>query len=465
MLTKQNKVGNTVISQYDYTVNAIGQRTDVAQTGTAFQAVRGIAWGYDSLGQVIKSDHSTDNAFDRAYQYDTIGNRIEARDGVTVVTGTANYTANSLNQYTAVGSLIPVHDFDGNMTTGPLPANPAANSTLVWDGENRLVSTTVGTTATTRLYDSQSRRIAETTGGNTTLFVYDGFNCIAEYSGTTLAKTRTWGLDLSGSLQGAGGVGGLLVENQGASKFYPTFDGNGNVSEYLDSTGAVAEHFEYDPFGNTVVNTDSVGQFSYRFSTKPLDFTTGLYYYAYRYYDPQTGRWPSRDPIGEEGGINLYAFVGNNGVNRSDRLGMHPIDDCSDAYSNCLSGCPMGSDPAMMVLGQNCRDRCAKDLESCRVNAVGDDFSPLPSNSPECCKYKKSDEYANTSARCFCKCAGDSDWSNYVRGCLRKAYEGGASPHNAHMACYAAASAKGYDRPEATLAKCLIKCWDYNPFN
>ena len=83
----------------------------------------------------------------------------------------------------------------------------------------------------------------------------------------------------------------------------------------------MAAHFEYDPFGNTVVNTDTSNLFTYRFSTKPVDFVTGLYYYGYRYYDPMTGRWPTRDPIGERGGVNLYGFVGNNGLNRWDVLG------------------------------------------------------------------------------------------------------------------------------------------------
>ncbi|MCP5536713.1 MAG: hypothetical protein H7A51_10865 [Akkermansiaceae bacterium] len=54
---------------------------------------------------------------------------------------------------------------------------------------------------------------------------------------------------------------------------------------------------------------------------KPLDLETGLYYYGYRYYDPVTGRWPSRDPIQEQGGSNLYAFVNNDGVNDIDVLG------------------------------------------------------------------------------------------------------------------------------------------------
>ncbi len=56
--------------------------------------------------------------------------------------------------------------------------------------------------------------------------------------------------------------------------------------------------------------------------TKPIDTTTGLYYYGYRWYDPLTGRWPSRDPIEESGGVNLYGFVGNDGVGALDLFGL-----------------------------------------------------------------------------------------------------------------------------------------------
>lgn len=74
--------------------------------------------------------------------------------------------------------------------------------------------------------------------------------------------------------------------------------------------------------GNLTAGSDSdAAAFPYRFSTKPQDAVTGLYYYGYRYYDPVTGRWPSRDPIEERGGENLYAFVGNDGVKRQDYLG------------------------------------------------------------------------------------------------------------------------------------------------
>ena len=71
---------------------------------------------------------------------------------------------------------------------------------------------------------------------------------------------------------------------------------NGNISEYLTAAGTIAAHFEYELFGNPVVNTDTANLFAYRFSTKPRDKETGLYYYGYRYYDPMTGRWPSRHP-------------------------------------------------------------------------------------------------------------------------------------------------------------------------
>lgn len=173
-------------------------------------------------------------------------------------------------------------------------------------------------------------------------YLYDDWNRIAEFSGQTLAKTYLWGMDLSGSMQGAGGVGGLLAHSEHGftedeqpvatrTTYNPTYDGNGNITECLDATGEVAAHFKYDPFGNTTVasllQTENLTleTFQYRLSTKPRDPATGLYYYGYRWYDPLTGRWPSRDPIGEDGGLNLYGFLGNGGVNKSDRLGLYCV--------------------------------------------------------------------------------------------------------------------------------------------
>jgi RHS repeat-associated protein len=336
---KTNKLAITVISKYDYAVNQIGQRSGVATSGTAFPNVPSWLWGYDSLGQVTSADSSVFTS-DRAYQFDSIGNRKKSANSLTLPPSD-NYTANVLNQYsTANGVILPTaptpapYDFDGNLRFDGGVNKDNQPREYIWDAENRKieVKNSTGTTIEKNVFDSGSRKIATTANGITTVYLYEGFNCIAEYefniqnSSFNIAKTRLWGTDLSGTLQGAGGVGGLLSESHiskpQSPTFYPTYDGNGNVSEYLKADGDVSVHFEYDPFGNTVVNTDTSNQFAYRFSTKPLDFVTGFYYYTYRYYDPVTGRWPSRDPIGERGGVNLYGFVGNDGLGRVDILGL-----------------------------------------------------------------------------------------------------------------------------------------------
>ena len=278
---------------------------------------------YDPLGQLTSAD-STVTGQDRAYQYDAIGNRKKSADSLTLPV-TDNYTANSLNQYSVEpvnggSSISPAYDFDGNATAYPVPVAPSAISTLGWDAENRLISSTVSGTTTVYQYDAGGRRVAKTTGTTTQLSLYDGWKVVAEYSkiaaaSATLQKTNLWGMDLSGSMQGAGGVGGLLsVSSLTTSSpmtftsYFATCDGNGNVSEYLAATGAVSAHFEYDSFGRSTIDTDTIGQSAYRFSTKAYDTETGLSYYGYRYYDSTGGRWISRDIVHEVGGLNLYGF-------------------------------------------------------------------------------------------------------------------------------------------------------------
>ena len=161
---------------------------------------------------------------------------------------------------------------------------------------------------------------------------YDGWNLIFEISNspsqTETTKSFLWGHDLSGSLQGAGGVGGLLaVTESDGSTYYPAYDGNGNVMGYYAAdTGESVAEFEYGPFGELIRATGSKQDvFNFRFSTKYEDAETGLLYYGFRYYDPVTGRWLSRDPIGENGGLNLYGMVGNSPVNLWDYLGLASV--------------------------------------------------------------------------------------------------------------------------------------------
>jgi RHS repeat-associated protein len=309
---------------------------------------------YDSYGQLDGSTNFNNSADDRTYTYDAIGNRLTA----TADTDTTSYWADSgatqaganpLNQYVkttypSATSITSVHDLDGNLKTGPLPGAAALSpgvpipsfGELTWDGENRLVKAVVNGTTVNYAYDHLSRLTSRSEGispATSTHYLYDGWNRIAEYtyadSEYTLARTYLWGLDLSETPQGAGGVGGLLcIDSGNDARYYPAYDLNGNVIAYLDNSGQPAAHYQYDPFGNLTVDWESnAADFPYRFSTKPQDPITGLYYYTYRWLDPLTGRWKSRDPIGEEGGMNLYGFVGNDGVNVWDYLGLKITDE------------------------------------------------------------------------------------------------------------------------------------------
>ena len=113
------------------------------------------------------------------------------------------------------------------------------------------------------------------------------------------------GLDLLGSLQGAGGVGGLLstteITENTEETYYASYNANGNVSEYVNDSDSVVAHYEYSPFGKLTSSGGKADDFNHRFSTKYLDDETSVYYYGYRYYSSELGRWLSRDPIGEEG--------------------------------------------------------------------------------------------------------------------------------------------------------------------
>jgi RHS repeat-associated protein len=357
-------------------VNDIGQRGGVATAGSAFgNANRGWTWGYDALGQVTSAVNAADTGLNRSYAYDAIGNRTSATDGTGGTAVTTGYTPNNLNQYATIDPgdpVSPVHDADGNLTEDMAVNQDSEDRQYVWDAENRLVAINKvdsrdengEVTGTTLLasygYDPLGRRIRTITttdanqGETDIAYLYDGWNVAVEYvigmiedpedpeeeiPWPVVHTFNVWGLDLSGSLQGAGGVGGLLATGifHGSIQgfYFPTYDGNGNISEYLDDAGDEAVHFEYDPFGRLadVPNEQIAGiaeVLTYRFSTKPIAFESGLYYYGYRYYDPVTGRWPSRDPIGEMGGINLYGFVGNNGVNRIDDLGLADCSKCNE---------------------------------------------------------------------------------------------------------------------------------------
>jgi RHS repeat-associated protein len=236
------------------------------------------------------------------------------------------------------------HDLDGNLI------KDGRWTAYVWDGENRLIEmkrdTATPTEARQRLtfeYDHLGRRMRKrffTWSGSDwaeqreTIYLYDGWNLVAELDGNNAnatLRTYVWGTDLSGGRSGAGGVGGLLwVNNSQTTGGLPTgihfvaYDGIGNVSGLTSATdGSSTARYEYGPFGEPLRTTGPLASANpIRWSTKVTDDESGLVYYGYRYYSWSSGRWPNRDPLGEDGGENLYLGAGNNFVNEFDVLGL-----------------------------------------------------------------------------------------------------------------------------------------------
>ncbi len=221
-----------------------------------------------------------------------------------------------------------VYDLDGNLTFD-------GTWSYEWDGENRLKAMSMTDVATIpnpqrkRLefgYDHMSRRISKVvktwngssfTSPVTNLFVYDGWNLLAVLtSDLGLLTSFTWGQELSGTMDGAGGVGGLLMvvrHSSPSTHCFVAFDGNGNVTALLNAvSGAVEARYEYSPYGEILRTTGPLASNNpFRCSTKFWDEESGLVYYGYRYYSPWLGRWVNRDPIEEGGGSNLSGFCQN----------------------------------------------------------------------------------------------------------------------------------------------------------
>jgi RHS repeat-associated protein len=223
---------------------------------------------------------------------------------------------------------------------------------------------------------------------------------IQERDGLNLpAVIYTRGLDLSGTFEGAGGIGGLLAISDlkssisSPSHFYYHADGNGNVTMLVNAQQVVIARYLYDPFGNALgASGPSVNANLYRFSSKETHQNSGLVYYLYRYYDPGLERWLNRDPLTDDGftmhhalraflphtpiaelveGSSLYEFVGQNPICRYDPYGLAEgfpfVRNCTTTeLKSCAEGC--GSKP----------------VESCKVWEWYDKDGNLTSSTKIC---------------------------------------------------------------------------------
>jgi len=296
-------------------------------------------------------------------------------DGPNTLTTTAidqyNRTPTQVTTVNLPQSVTLFYDANGNLTNDGLRR-------FEYDGADRLSAVYVPNAWRAEFfYDGLSRtRITKEYNWqgawaktNETRYVYLGRLVVQERnSADNPTVTYTRGLDLSGTWDGAGGIGGLLARtDSNGSAFYHN-DGAGNITALINSAGQIQARYAYDPFGNLVSKRGPLADANvYRFSSKEHLPNAGLYYYGFRFYDPNLQRWLNQDPIGLAGGVNLYRFVGNDPLNFVDLLGLA-------TYPEGFIG-PMQPEDFLIGGGGNYTMRVSPNGELLPTDGGGEDLS------------------------------------------------------------------------------------------
>jgi RHS repeat-associated protein len=264
----------------------------------------------------------------------TYGDFTFARTNLTLLNGTNSFTNIAQNVYgtnftntltvNLPASVTLNYDNNGNLT------NDGARS-FAYDWENQLTNITLaGQWKADFVYDGLNRRrvvrefvwqSGAWTLTNEIHYVCDGPLVIQERdTNSNPLVTYTRGLDLSGSIQGAGGIGGLLARTDANGTAFYHADAVGNITALMDGNENIVARYLYNPFGKVL------GQRGIMAGVNALQASSmfqldGIGFYPRRPTDANLQRWLTQDPIGEWGGINLYGFVGNNPINWIDSWG------------------------------------------------------------------------------------------------------------------------------------------------
>ncbi len=299
-----------------YYYDASGQRTE--RRGLAGKDT----FGYDDKRQLESASRENQNSEQDSswrfqYDYDLVGNFKSSTDR----DGAGAFVVNELNQYSEInklGTRLLKYDLNGNLTHDGF-------SEYAFDDCDRLIGVVRGEWVGKFYYDGLGRLALAQTGSSSDLKsmrrVYSDALNVLEFSVESNEYLQiTRGLDLSGGWQLFGGIGGLLALTAPDSSLDLVSGAGGDVEiERAYSIGTISKR-SYSPFGDNVADFSSIHRFG--FSSKEFFKDLGVTFFGRRFYLPGLGRWLGRDPIEEEGGLNLYGFVGNNPVNRIDPWGL-----------------------------------------------------------------------------------------------------------------------------------------------
>ncbi len=308
-----------------------------------------VTYGYNARNELTNAVAAVDSNYRYAYDFDDIGNRKTSSErGTNFI-----YTANNLNQYTAVDDFTPHFDFDGNQTH-------IKTATGVWhvsyNGENRPDLWSNGTTNITMKFDRMGRRVeyietvgtgAEATTNAHHRFVYDGYLCIQRLNA---ASNNAIDLIFAWNPVEPVATRPLMIERPNVCMLHVTHDGNKNVSDLVViSVGSgIAAHYDYSPFGvctgyvcNTKHSACDFGVYNpFRFSSEYADDSLGLVYCNYRHYVQDVGRWNAREPWQYIPLFQKNSFFDGRGVMSTEYIFCKNCDYLSDA----LGLIPRGTD-------------------------------------------------------------------------------------------------------------------------